>query len=60
MGKIIDFLMARDGLSYEEAEREARSGLAHIESAIMDGDYMCAEDALDDVFGMEPESLSAW
>lgn len=52
--------MARDGLSYEEAEREAKSGLAYIECAIMDGDYTVAEEALDDVFGMEPESLSAW
>lgn len=60
MGKIIDFLMARDGLSYEEAEREARSGMAYIECAIMDGDYTVAEEALDDVFGMEPESLSAF
>ena len=45
---------------HEEAEREAKSGLAYIECAIMDGDYTVAEEALDDVFGMEPESLSAW
>lgn len=60
MGEIINLLMAREGLSRCEAEREAVLGMAEIETAIMDGDYMCAEDALDDVFGIEPEHLSAW
>lgn len=57
MGEIIRILMERDGLTREEALQEARVGMAEVESAIMDGDYMCAEDAFEDFFGLEPDCL---
>lgn len=57
MEKIINILMKRDGISFEEARRQCEDTVAEIHMAIASGDYMLAEELMMSDLGLEPDYL---
>ena len=57
MEKIINILMKRDGISFEEARRQCEDTVAEIHMAIASGDYMLAEELMMSDLGLEPDYI---
>lgn len=57
MEKIINILMKRDGISFEEARRQCEDTVAEIHMAIASGDYLLAEELMMSDLGLEPDYL---
>lgn len=57
MEKIINILMKRDGISFEEARRQCEDTVAEIHMAIASGDYMLAEELMMSDLGLESDYL---
>lgn len=57
MEEIINILMKRDGLSFEEARRQCEDTVSEVRMAIASGDYMLAEELMASDLGLEPDYL---
>ena len=57
MEKIINILMKRDGISFEEARRQCEDTVTEVRMAIASGDYMLAEELMMSDLGLEPDYL---
>jgi hypothetical protein len=57
MEKIINILMKRDGLSFEEARRQCEDTVAEVRMAIASGDFLLAEELMMSDLGLEPDYL---
>ena len=57
METIINILMKRDGISFEEARRQCEDTVDEIHMAIASGDYMLAEELMMSDLGLEPDYL---
>lgn len=57
MEEIINILMKRDGISFEEARRQCEDTVDEIHMAIASGDYMLAEELMMSDLGLEPDYL---
>ena len=57
MEKIINILMKRDGISFEEARRQCEDTVDEIHMAIASGDYMLAEELMMSDLGLEPDYI---
>lgn len=57
METIINILMKRDNLSFEEARRQCEDTVDEIHMAIASGDYLLAEELMMSDLGLEPDYL---
>lgn len=57
METIINILMKRDGISFEEARRLCEDVVDEIHMAIASGDYMLAEELMMSDLGLEADYL---
>lgn len=57
METIINILMKRDGLSFEEARRQCEDTVAEIHMAVASGDYLLAEELMMSDLGLESDYL---
>lgn len=57
METIVNILMKRDGLSFEEARRQCEDTVTEIRMAVASGDYLLAEELLMSDLGLESDYL---
>lgn len=57
METIINILMKRDNLSFEEARRQCEDTVDEIHMAVASGDYLLAEELMMSDLGLEPDYL---
>ena len=57
MEEIINILMKRDGLSFEEARRQCEDTVTEVRMAVSSGDFLLAEELMMSDLGLESDYL---
>ena len=57
MKKFIEVLMERDGMTEDEAKSEARRAKKELRELVEEGDYLAAEEYMQEEFGLEPDYM---
>jgi hypothetical protein len=57
MKKFIEVLMERDGMTEDEAKSEAKRARKELKQLVEEGDYLAAEEYMQEEFGLEPDYM---
>ena len=57
MEELINILMKRDGLSFEEARRQCEDTVTEVRMAVSSGDFLLAEELMMSDLGLESDYL---